>query len=392
MERLDNQDCIEVEGLDVTERAEKGFGSRGPGTEMKVVQPTICFLQADGDHPFYDPFDIHQHPILRKGQVLLSNAIIAKATLRTFEEDFLSLVEEAAMEDENRMRRKEELETLTWEEKELPKQWSISEGLRYYKHRIFIPNNEDLQTIIAKSCYDSKTPGHFGQEKTQEIITRDFYWKRITHCVNDYVRSCTTCQQAKALRHARFGSLSLLQVAYASWASISVDFITQIPNSTGNTLIIVVVARFTKMAHFIGLQENATAKEVAEAFLQQVWKLHGLSSEISLDRDAKFAGELSQLLCKKLGIKRKMSTAYHPQTDGQKERVNQVSGGYLQIFVNYDQDDWYHLLPLAEYAYNQSVTSAHDMTPFFANYGYHPQTEWLTEREAQHPGATLYAH
>ena len=108
--------------------------------------------------------------------------------------------------------------------------------------------------------------------------------------------------------------------------------------------------------------------------------------------DAKFAGEFWESLCKKLGIKRKMSTAYHPQTDRQTERVNQVLGGYLHIFVNYDQNDWYHLLPLAEFAYNNSATSAHGMTSFFANYGYHPQTEWLKEREAQNPGADIYGH
>ena len=85
VERLDDQDWMEVEGFDMTERAEKGFGSSGLGTELKEVQPTICFLQADGNHQFYDPFDINPHSILRKGQVLLSNAIIAKASLRKFE-------------------------------------------------------------------------------------------------------------------------------------------------------------------------------------------------------------------------------------------------------------------------------------------------------------------
>jgi len=87
-----------------------------------------------------------------------------------------------------------------------------------------------------------------------------------------------------------------------------------------------------------------------------------------------------------------MSTTYDPQSNGQTEPVNQVLGGYLRIFVNYDQDDWYHLLPLAEFAYNNSVTNAHSMTPFFANYGYHPQTDWLKECEARNLGATLYAH
>jgi len=189
------------------------------------------------------------------------------------------------------MRRKEELETLTKEEKELHKQWSISEGLLYYKDRLFIPYNEDLQTLIAKSCHDSKIAGHCGQEKTLEIITRDFYWKSITDWVNDYVRSCTSCQQAQAPRHAPFGLLSSLQVPYAPWASRSVDFITQLPNSAGYTQIMVIVDRFIKMAHLMELQENATAKEVAEAFLKEVWKLHGLQSEIISDMDAKFVGE-----------------------------------------------------------------------------------------------------
>jgi len=81
-----------------------------------------------------------------------------------------------------------------------------------------------------------------------------------------------------------------------------------------------------------------------------------------------------------------MSTAYHPQTDGQTERTNKVLERYLRTFVNYDQNDWYQLLPLAEHAYNNSATKAHKMTLFFANYGFHPQTEWMKEREAHNPG------
>jgi len=87
-----------------------------------------------------------------------------------------------------------------------------------------------------------------------------------------------------------------------------------------------------------------------------------------------------------------MSTVYHPLTDGQTERTNPVLEGYLRTFVNYDQNDWYQLLPLAEHAYNNSATNAHKMTPFFANYGFYPQTEWMKERQAHNPGATMYAH
>ena len=86
-----------------------------------------------------------------------------------------------------------------------------------------------------------------------------------------------------------------------------------------------------------------------------------------------------------------MSTAYHPQTDGQTEQTNPVLEGYLRNFVNYNQNDWYQLLPLAEHAYNNSVTNAHGMSRFYTNYGFQLQTEWMKEREAQNPGAQLYA-
>ena len=142
------------------------------------------------------------------------------------------------------------------------------------------------------------------------------------------------------------------------------DFITQLPESQGRTQIIVVVDRFTKMAHFIGLGTNTTTKNITNTFFKEFWKLHGLPSEIVSDMDAKFSREFWKSLCKALGIKRRMSTAYHPQTDGQTERTNQVLEGYLRNFVNYDQDDWYEMLPLAEYAYNNSKTSAHKLTPF----------------------------
>ena len=105
----------------------------------------------------------------------------------------------------------------------------------------------------------------------------------------------------------------------------------------------VVVDSFRKKAHYIGLATNATAKDVADIFLWQVWRLHGFPSEIISDMDPKFLGEFWESLCKSFGIKQRMSTAYHPQTDGQTERTNQVLEGYLKNFVNYNQNDWYQL-------------------------------------------------
>ena len=189
------------------------------------------------------------------------------------------------------------------QEKTLPKQWEVVEDFLYYKNRLYIPEDESLRTTIAKRCHDSRVAGHFGQEKTVEIITRDFYWKGLTSWINDYVRSCDECQHNKSPWHAQCGLLQPLQVPYAVWYSISTNFITHLPESQGHTQIMVVVDRFTKMAHFIGLQENAMAKDVANAFLREVWKIHGLPSEIVSDMDAKFSREFWESLCKLLGIK-----------------------------------------------------------------------------------------
>ena len=246
----------------------------------------------------------------------------------------------------------------------MPDEWIEKDGLLYFKNRLYIPEDEALQTEIAQGCHDSLVAGHFGQEKTIEIVTRDFYWKKFADWIRDYVRSCDECQHSKSPRHAKYGLLQPLEVPYAAWSSISTDFITQLPESQGKTQIMVVVDRFTKMAHFIGLHENATAKDVADTFLREVWKLHGLPTEIISDMDAKFSGEFWESLCKMLGVKRRRSTAYNPQTDGQTERTNQVREGYLRTFVNYDQNDSYQLLPLAEHAYNNSASNAHKMTPF----------------------------
>ena len=161
----------------------------------------------------------------------------------------------------------------------------------YYKNRLFIPSNEELLTEIAKGRHDSKVAGHFGQEKTIELVTRNFYWEKLTDWINDYVRSCDECQHNKSPRHKKYGLLQPLEVPYAAWTSILVDFITQLPESLGKTQIMVVVDRFTKMADFIGLETGATARDVADTFLKEVWKLHGLPSDIISDMDAKFSGE-----------------------------------------------------------------------------------------------------
>src|SRR6267154_1533826 len=397
IEKIDSREAMEVDSLQQTESGHTGFGASDlppkrliTGKESKVM---LVYLKADvRENEYFDEEDIEGHPRLQEERTMLSTRLVVAAQMQTMDETFLERIRLAGKEDEEWTRRKEEITALKEAGKATPKNWELAKGLLYYKDRLYIPAVEEVQTEIAQGCHDSKVAGHFGQEKTIELVTRNFYWDKLADWINDYVRSCDDCQHNKSPRHAKYGLLQPLEVPYAAWTSISTDFITQLPESQGHTQIMVVVDRFTEMAHFLGLKPDATATDVADTFLTEVWKIHGLPTEIMSDMDAKFQGEFWQSLCKSLGIKRRMSTAYHPQTDGQTERTNQVLEAYLRSFVSYDQDDWYQLLPLAEHAYNNSKTKAHKLTPFFANYGYHPQTEWTKPREAQNPGATMYSH
>ena len=170
------------------------------------------------------------------------------------------------------------------------------------------------------------------------------------------------------------------------------DFIVDLPKSAGCTQIWVIVDRFTKMAHFIPLAKNVGVEDLAKKFLQEIWRLHGVPEQIVSDHDSKFMSSFWQSLLALLAIRPGMSTAFHPQTDGQMEQVNQSLEQYLRMFCNYDQDDWYELLPLAEYAYNNSITSITEFTPFYTNYRFNPKMTWLKQADAKNPTTTYYAY
>ena len=138
------------------------------------------------------------------------------------------------------------------------------------------------------------------------------------------------------------------------------------------TTIMVVVDRLTKMAHFIPLRCLPTAEITADAFISYVFKLHGFPESIISDRGSQFTSDFWNRLCELMNIKHSLSTANHPQTDGQTERVNGILEQYLRCFINFRQNNWVDLLPFAEFAYNNTLQQSIDQSPFFANYGFHP--------------------
>jgi len=269
------------------------------------------------------------------------------------------------------------------------KNFTIINDLLCWKNRIYVP--EGIRQKIIQSEHDSKVAGHFGRERTLELISRNFYWANMERDVRKYCNECDNCQRTKAPRHAKHGLLHPLELACKPWTHISTDFITDLPESEGATIVLVVVDRFTKMAHFIPIKKK-DSPSVARAYLENVWKYHGFPEDVVSDRDTTFTGSFFTDLYNYLGIKRSMSTAYHPQTDGQMERINQVIESYLRSYCNYEQNDWASMLAMAEYAYNNSKHSATKVSPFYANYGFEPRTTWPTEIQFRNPASELYGH
>ena len=334
-----------------------------------------------------------QATVLKPGQLITSEDNITSAAVRLrqigkvqFEKQFLNLIRKDASLDSDWG---EEMARV--KEGHPSPNITIEEGLLFYKDRLWVPTAE-LRKMVIEADHDSKVAGHFGQDKTLELIRRNFFWPKMDEWIREWVTSCPECQRNKSPRHARFGLLQPLETPYAAWQSISMDFIIELPKSQGCTSIWVIVDRFTKMAHFIGLTSNGKkTPDLARIFLREIWRLHGLPQSIVSDRDSRFTSTFWRDLMALLGIQRKMSTAFHPETDGQTERVNQVLEHYIRCFCNFQQNDWADLLPMAEFAYNNSLAAGTQLPPFYANYGFNPRCNWPTEAVVHNPAARLYS-
>jgi len=171
------------------------------------------------------------------------------------------------------------------------------------------------------------------------------------------------------------------------WSYISADFITKLPLAQGYDAILVVCNRFSKMAHFIATTERTSAEGLARLFRDQVWKLHRLPESIVSDRGVQFAAGMIKELNNLLGIQTKLSTAYHPQTDGQTERVNQELEQYLRVFIDHRQEQWPDWLGTAELAYNNKIHVATKVSPFKVNYSQDPRMGFEGRRKGKYEAA-----
>jgi transposase InsO family protein len=247
------------------------------------------------------------------------------------------------------------------------------DGRLYYKKKKYVPDHNELRLQLLELWHAQPVVGHPGTSKTYEILHRHYYWPNMVQTIKRYIRNCHVCQRSKPSRQALQGTLRPLSVPHQRWLDLSMDFITKLPISSGFDAILVVVCRLSKQKVLINCNSDCNAEGLAKLFVRYVWKDHGLPLSIVSDRGTQFISRFWKHLCTRLQIKARLSTAFHPQTDGQTENANGILEQYLRSFANYQQDDWSDWTPMCEFALNQWESATTKMTPFFANKGYHPR-------------------
>ncbi len=257
--------------------------------------------------------------------------------------------------------------------------YSYSNGRLFHDGKIYVP--ESLRDVILDRYHDGPLAGHFGAEKTQALIQRKYFWPRLATEVGEHVSSCSICAMTKSSRHKPYGKLTSLPAPTHKWKDLSLDFVTGLPPSKdwrGHSYdsILVIVDRLTKMAHYIAVDKTLDAEQFAQVLIENLVRYHGLPDSIVTDRGSLFTSQFWSSLAYFLGVRRRLSTAFHPQTDGQTERQNSTMEQYLRAFVCWEQDDWVQWLSTAEFAYNNAKNSTTGMSPFEANLGYSPRMSW----------------
>src|SRR5258705_3074354 len=270
--------------------------------------------------------------------------------------------------------------------------WSTDEqGLVRYDDRIWVPDSDDLRLRVLLYNHDHPISGHFGQNKTLDLIRRNYTWPSVRSFIKDYCKSCTACARSKAPRHRPYGHLRQLPIPEDPWNSISMDFIEQLPSSEGYTAILVIVDRLSKQAIFIPTYDTITSMQLAELFVLHVFSKHGVPSHVTSDRGTEFVSHFFRSPGKALDMRLHFTSGYHPEGDGQTKRTNQTLEQYLRIYCNYQQDNWKGLLPLSEFAYNNAPSTTMGISPFFANKGYHPNITVHPERDLSSARAKEFA-
>jgi hypothetical protein len=254
---------------------------------------------------------------------------------------------------------------------------------RTKESKLLVPPEQKLKNKIMILYHDTQAAGHRGRDTTLRLIVPKYWWPQMYKDIKEYVASCDVCQKSKRQAGKITGLMQIMDPPEGPWIRIGYDLITGLPKSKDHLgieydAILVVVDHFTKYAHFIRTKTTVTSKEIEELMFENVFKYHGLPQTIISDRGVQFNTPFLADTYKKLGIQPNFTTAYHPQSNGQVERINQILENYLRAVTNYYHDDWATTLTIAEMSYNATPKESTGYSPFYLNNAYEPNIFGMT--------------
>src|SRR4051812_42824813 len=260
------------------------------------------------------------------------------------------------------------------------------EGVLWYKGRLCVSVDSDLKQDILKEARDTLYSIHPGGTNMYQDLKEQFWWHKTKREIGSYSAKCDICQRVKDGHQRPAGLLQPLQIPEWKWDSVGMDFITGLPTSSrGNYSIWVIVDKLSKVAHFLPIKTTYQSSKLAELYIARIASLHGVFKNIVSDRGTQFTSRFWKKVQEGLGTYLDFSTAYHPQTDRQTERVNQILEDMLRVCVLEYGSKWEDCLPFAEFSYNNSYQASLQMAPFEFMYGRKCRTplNWSEVGESQ---------
>ena len=247
--------------------------------------------------------------------------------------------------------------------------FTLTDGFLFRGVQLCVPDC----SLRLKMIEELHTEGHVGRDRTLQLVSASYYWPSLRRDVERFVERCRACQTAKGTA-SNAGLYLPLPIPTQPWTDVSMDFILGLPRTQrGNDSIFVVVDRFSKMAHFVPCKRTTDAVRVAQLFFQEIYRLQGLPTSIVSDRDTRFLSHFWRSLWKLLHTSLDMSTAYHPQTDGQTEVTNRALGNMLRCLVGENIKTWETRLCQAEFAHNHATNRSSGFSPFEIVYSLLPR-------------------
>ncbi|KAI2668694.1 Transposon Tf2-6 polyprotein [Labeo rohita] len=255
-------------------------------------------------------------------------------------------------------------------------------------NRLFVP--EGLRSEVIQWGHCSSVACHPGVSRTLHLVKQRFWWPLMARDVRSFVLACSVCAIGKTSNRPPDGLLQPLPIPSRPWSHIALDFVTALPPSQGNTVVLTVVDRFSKAVHFIPLPKLPSAKETAVVVIDHVFRLHGLPTDVVSDRGPQFVSKFWREFCRLLGATVSLSSGFHPQSNGQTERANQDLERTLRCTVARNPSSWSQQLSMVEYAHNSLPVSATGLSPFECSIGYQPPIFPSLEAEVAVPSAHAF--